>query len=44
MLVLVAGGAGLLGSSLAEALLSDGKDVVLADVFDGSGDGNSAAA
>jgi nucleoside-diphosphate-sugar epimerase len=41
MLVLIAGGAGLLGSSLGEALLSEGKDVLLADVFDDSGDGKA---
>ncbi|HKC24735.1 MAG TPA: NAD-dependent epimerase/dehydratase family protein, partial [Thermoanaerobaculia bacterium] len=40
-LVLVAGGAGLLGSSLAEALLSEGKHVLIADVFDDAGDGSA---
>jgi len=39
VLVLVAGGAGLLGSSLAEALLSEGKHVLLADDFDDAADG-----
>src|SRR5262245_25158768 len=39
MRVLVAGGAGLLGTALAQALLSEGHSIALADVFDDSGDG-----
>lgn len=41
MRVLVAGGAGLLGSALVTALLSDAADVVVADIFDDSGDGQT---
>jgi nucleoside-diphosphate-sugar epimerase len=40
--VLVAGGAGLLGSALARHLLRQGDTVVVADVFDDSGDGRAA--
>ncbi len=36
---LIAGGAGLLGSAIATALLSEGHLVVIADVFDEAGDG-----
>jgi nucleoside-diphosphate-sugar epimerase len=39
--VLVGGGAGLLGCALAQALLSEAKHVVLADVFDDAGDGRA---
>ena len=39
MPVLVAGGAGLLGAAIATSLLDVGEDVVVADRFDGSGDG-----
>jgi nucleoside-diphosphate-sugar epimerase len=42
MLVFVAGGAGLLGAAVGQALLSEGKHIVLADVFDESGDGAAA--
>jgi nucleoside-diphosphate-sugar epimerase len=37
--VLIVGGAGLLGSSVARRLLRAGDSVVIADVFDESGDG-----
>ena len=40
--VLIVGGAGLLGSSVARRLLRGGDSVVIADVFDDSGDGREA--
>ena len=39
MLVLVAGGAGLLGAAIAKALLDEVDRLVVADLFDDSGDG-----
>jgi nucleoside-diphosphate-sugar epimerase len=41
MLVLVAGGAGLLGFAAARRLLDDGHSVLAADVFGDSGDGRA---
>lgn len=41
MLVLVAGGAGLLGSAIAKGLLDEADRVVAADFFDDSGDGRA---
>jgi UDP-glucuronate 4-epimerase len=41
MKVLVAGGAGLLGAALARALLAEGGEVVVADLFDEEGDGRA---
>ena len=40
MIVLVAGGAGLLGAAIVTSLLDEGEEVVIADRFDGSGDGS----
>ncbi len=41
MLVLVAGGAGLLGTAIAKGLLDEADRVVVADHFDDSGDGRA---
>jgi nucleoside-diphosphate-sugar epimerase len=41
MLVLVAGGAGLVGSALAKALFHEADHVVIADRFDEAGDGRA---
>ncbi|HQR46408.1 MAG TPA: NAD-dependent epimerase/dehydratase family protein, partial [Thermoanaerobaculia bacterium] len=41
MVVLLAGGAGLLGAALGKALLAEGEEVVVADGFDDGGDGRA---